>query len=339
MSSPRHPSRGALRTPTLIALVIAALGAGVGLWLVLDPMPELAGGHAPPPSAVTVLLEPPAAVPDEATIELAALRVPAAVEPADALPPPPEDPGVEIAAGDAWLTYARPFDAPPGTPRIAIVVTGLGTSAAATGAAVRLPGGVTLSFSSQGRNLQDWVDKARAAGHEVMIDLPMEPLDYPALDPGPQTLLTSLTSAENVALLKWHLARAIGFVGVMHSMGSRFTASPDALRPVLSALKVRGLIFLDGRTTSHSVAARLASSIGLPRVINDRFLDDHASRDAIDRRLAEIETIARDTGYAVAIGQAYPVTFERLARWLPTLAERGFVLAPISALINRQTLQ
>lgn len=336
--SPKHPSQGALRAPTLIALVIAALGAGVGLWLVLEPMAESTGAHAPPPSAVTVSLDPPASAPDGAMIELAALRVPAAIEPAEAPPPPPDDPGIEIAAGDAWLSYARPFDAPPGTPRIAIVVTGLGTSAAATGAAIRLPGGVTLSFTSQGRNLQDWVDKARAAGHEVMIDLPMEPLDYPALDPGPQTLLTSLTSAENVALLKWHLGRAIGFVGVMHSMGSRFTASPDALRPILSALKVRGLIFLDGRTTSHSVAARLASSIGLPRAINDRFLDDHASRDAIDRRLAEIEAIARDTGYAVAIGRAYPVTFERLANWLPTLAERGFVLAPISALINRQAL-
>jgi hypothetical protein len=306
---------------------------------VFDTVPELAGRHAPPPSAVTVVLDRPAGATNQARLELAALRVPAADEPAALLPPPPDDFGTVIAAGDAWLTYARPFDAPPGTPRIAIVVTGLGTSASATGAAVRLPAGVTLSFSSQGRSLQDWVDKARAAGHEVMIDLPMEPLDYPVIDPGPQTLLTSLTSAENVALLKWHLGRAIGFVGVMHSMGSRFTASPDALRPVLSALKVRGLIFLDGRTTSHSVAARLASSIGLPRVINDRFLDDHASRDAIDRRLAEIETIARDTGYAVAIGRAYPVTFERLANWLPTLAERGFVLAPISALINRQALQ
>ena len=297
-----------------VALAIAALGAGVGLPLVLDPMPAFAGA------------------PDDAAVELAALRMPDAGEPAD-------NPGVEIAAGDAWLIYARPFDAPPDTPRIAIVVTGLGTSASATGAAVRLPGGVTLSFTSEGRNLQDWVNRARAAGHEVMIDLPMEPLDYPAIDPGPQALLTTLTSAENVALLEWHLGRAIGFVGVMHSMGSRFTASADALRPVLSALNARGLIFLDGRTTSHSVAARLASSIGLPRVINDRFLDDHASRDAIDRRLAEIEAIARDTGFAVAIGRAYPVTFERLGNWLPTLAERGFVLAPVSALINKQVLQ
>ena len=331
----------------LIALVIAALGAGAGLWLTLDAMPGATMALVQPPSAVTVALDPPATAPAVATIELVTARVsaaddagrdPGAVELA-AAPPPPPDPGNEIVAGDVWMKYARPFDAPPGTPRIAIVVTGLGTSASATGAAVRLPGGVTLSFSSQGRDLQTWVDKARAAGHEAMIDLPMEPLDYPAVDPGPNTLLTSLPSVENVARLKWHLGRAVGFVGVTHSMGSRFTASPDALRPVLSALKVRGLIFLDGRTTSHSVAARLASTIGLPRAINDRFLDDHASRGAIDRRLAEIEAIARDTGYAVAIGHAYPVTLERLAAWLPTLAERGFALAPISAVINRQALQ
>ena len=142
-----------------------------------------------------------------------------------------------------------------------------------------------------------------------------------------------------MARLKSHLGRAIGYVGVTHNMGSRFTASSDDLRPVLSALKVRGLMFLDARTSSNSVAARLAATIGLPRAINDRFLDVQASRPAIDQRLGEIEAIALANGFAVAVSHPFPVTLERLARWAASLDESRFVLAPISALVNKQAVR
>ena len=111
---------------------------------------------------------------------------------------------------------------------------------------------------------------------------------------------------------------------------------PDALRPVLTRLRDRGLIFLDARTTPRSVAAGLASSISLPRAINDRLIDQEASRASIDALLADIEKVAKETGNAVAMGQPYPVTFERLAAWLPTLEGKGIALAPVSAIVNRQ---
>ncbi|MCH9020135.1 MAG: divergent polysaccharide deacetylase family protein, partial [Proteobacteria bacterium] len=237
------------------------------------------------------------------------------------------------------LAYARPFDASEDRPRIAIVVTGLGPGEAATAAAIRLPGGVTLAFLSHARDLQAWIDRARAAGHEVLLDVPMEPIGFPRIDPGPHALLTSLSGAENVDRLKWHLGRAIGYVGVTHDMGARFTTSAVALRPVLSALRVRGLMFLDSRTARDSVAARLATTIGLARAVNDRFLDDRAARGDIDRRLGEVERIARETGYSVAIGHAYPVTLERLDLWLATFDEKRLALAPISAVVNRQTVR
>ena len=145
-----------------------------------------------------------------------------------------------------------------------------------------------------------------------------------------------MSAAENAARLDWHLNRASGYVGVTHSMGSRFTASSDHMRPILSALKVRGLMFLDARTSANSVAARLATAIGLPRAINNRFLDTQASRAAIDRRLDEIERIARRVGFSVAISHAYPVTLERLERWIESLEAKKLSLAPISALVNKQ---
>ena len=262
--------------------------------------------------------------------------------PADALPeakmPPPATADADARVGETWIAYARPFDPPQGRPLIAVVVTGLGLSQAATAAAIRLPSAVTLGFSSYARDLQEWIDLARASGHEVILDLPMEPVDYPAINPGPQALLTSLTAAENAGRLEWHLDRATGYIGVTHNMGSRFTASPDDMRPVLSTIKARGLMFLDSRTTSASVGAALAVKMALPRAANDRFLDAEASRPAIDRRLAEVERIARRTGYSVTVGHAFPVTLDRLADWLETFEEKGIALAPISAVVNKQNL-
>ncbi|MCH7930040.1 MAG: divergent polysaccharide deacetylase family protein [Proteobacteria bacterium] len=296
---------------------------------------------ATPETAVPESATPETATPETETLETATLETetPAPPAPEVAAPAAAEPPTPSIALAPTWLAYARPFDAPKDRPRIAIVVTGLGPGEAATAAAIRLPSGVTLAFVSHARDLQAWIDRARAAGHEVLLDVPMEPIGFPRIDPGPHALLTSLSGAENVDRLKWHLGRAIGYVGVTHDMGARFTTSAVALRPVLSALRVRGLMFLDSRTARDSVAARLATTIGLARAINDRFLDDRAARGDIDRRLGEVERIARETGYSVAIGHAYPVTLERLDLWLATFDEKRLALAPISAVANRQAVR
>jgi polysaccharide deacetylase 2 family uncharacterized protein YibQ len=237
----------------------------------------------------------------------------------------------------AWRVYARPFDAAEQRPRLAIVLGDLGLSQQATMTAIqKLPAGVTLAFAPYAGNLQDWIAQARAAGHEVLLQLPMEPLDYPASDPGPKALLTSLSPADNQARLEWVLSRVTGYVGVTNYMGSKFTMAPEALRPVLAELKGRGLLFLDSRSNQQSVGGRLAREVGLPVALNNRFLDNEASRTAIDARLDELERIARAGGTAVGIGYPYPVTIERIAAWAQRLPERGLVLAPVSAVVNRQ---
>lgn len=240
----------------------------------------------------------------------------------------------------AWQVYARPFDETEKRPRIALIVGDLGLSAAATTAAIqRLPAPVTLAFAPYAHNLNDWIAQARAAGHEVMLQLPMEPLDYPTSDPGPQALLTSLDAAGNLQRLEWVLSRVAGYVGVTNYMGSKFTTSPDNLRPVLTALKGRGLLFLDSRSSQRSVAAKLAKELGMPVAVNNRFVDNEASRAAIDARLDELERIAKATGIAVGIGYPYPVTIERIGAWAQGLPGRGLALAPVSAVVNRQAVE
>ena len=244
---------------------------------------------------------------------------------------------VPPGAAPAWREFARPFPSTETRPRIAIVVAGLGLSDAATTAAIQqLPSEITLSFSPYSNRIEEWVAMARAAGHEVMIDLPMEPASFPRDDPGPQALLTTVSDGTNAERLAWVLGRAEGYVGVASYMGSRFTTSPDHLRPVLEELERRGLMFLDSRAAADSEAAKLAGEIGLGHAINDRFLDHEASRVAIDGRLQQIERIARTKDVAVAMGYAYPVTIERLTRWVRGLPGKGLALAPISAVVNRQ---
>lgn len=236
-----------------------------------------------------------------------------------------------------WLVYARGFDDRDRRPRIALVIVGLGLSEASTQAAIqRLPGAVTLAFAPYAKTLDRWIPLARAAGHEVLLTLPMEPDNYPADDPGPHALLTSLAPAENLKRLRWVLSRASGYIGVINDMGSRFTTSSRHLDPVLAELKRRGLMFVDSGASLRSVAARMATRIGLARAINNRFIDVKASREAIDKRLSEIERIARTNGHALGVGTPYPVTFERVGRWLRQFEKKGLILVPVSAIANKQ---
>ena len=237
----------------------------------------------------------------------------------------------------AWQVYGRPFDDSDQRPRIAIVIAGLGLSRSATETSIdRLPGEISLAFVPNTAGLGDWIPRARGAGHEALLLLPMEPEDYPTSDPGPNALLTSLTREDNLARLEWLLGRFTGYVGVTNYMGGRFSTSSRHLRPVLRAVNDRGLMYLDSRIAPQSQAPRIAGEINLPIALNNRFLDATISRVAIDANLEQLEKIARTTGFAVGMGFPYPVVIERVAAWAGTLPGRGFVLAPISAIVNRQ---
>jgi hypothetical protein len=177
---------------------------------------------------------------------------------------------------------------------------------------------------------------ARAAGHESMLMVPMEPSNYPEFDPGPQALLTSLSDAENIDRLEWMLGRGVGYVGVTSFMGSRFTSSARHMRMFLESLKKRGLLFLESQTRANTMTAEMAASVNLPFAANLLYIDGKASRAAIDNQLREAESLARRLGAAVIMGFPYPVTLERVAEWAASVEKRGFALAPVSALAVRR---
>ncbi|MFC4272044.1 hypothetical protein GQF03_15215 [Sneathiella chungangensis] len=239
-----------------------------------------------------------------------------------------------------WKEFAAAFTAQENLPRIAIVISEAGMNSEKTRMAINnLPAAITLGFNPYGDNLQLLVDEARQAGHEVLLQVPMEPFGYPAIDPGPQALRTDLTDMENLARLEWTLNRITGYAGLTNQMGSKFTATAEALRPAFDLIREKGLLYLDSRTASNSVAAAIAAELEIPVAINNRFLDHKADGDVIDARLQELEEIARRTGSAIGIAYPHEETFRHLADWAKTLEEKGLALAPVSALVNRQEIR
>lgn len=225
--------------------------------------------------------------------------------------------------------YARPFT-PNGRPKIAIVIGGLGLNARATQQAIEtLRPEITLSFVPYAEGLQGWIDMARAHGHEVLLETPMEPIDYPDNDPGPYTLMAEADAPETAKKLEWILSRATGYYGLTNYLGSRFLADEKAYEAFAAAARGRGLGFIDDGSAARRGGA-------LPRATAERVIDDQLSQAAIDQQLLALEASALQRGQSLGSGFAYPVTLEKIARWSASVEERGYQLAPASALAAKR---
>ena len=230
--------------------------------------------------------------------------------------------------------YARPAAAGQGAPRIVLVVGGLGISQTGTQKAIRaLPDDVTLAFAASGSSLRRWVTDAREKGHEVLLQVPLEPVGYPAVDPGPHTLLASAgVGGED---LSWALGRMTSYAGVMNHMGARFLAEDAALRSFLGELARRGLLFLDDGSTSQSLSRKVGDEVGAPVLVADLTVDEARAPAEIAKALARLEEIARAKGIAVGVASAFPATVEAIVAWAPLAAQRGVALVPASAGLSR----
>lgn len=238
-----------------------------------------------------------------------------------------------------WQVYSRPASSLESRPRIAVVVTNLGTRKETTEQALRMPGPVTLTFAPYARKLGEWIDKARADGHEVMITLPMEPRDFPRSDAGPYALLTTLTPEQNMRRLEWVLSRATGYIGVTNYQGSGFAAKQSAVSPIMSAIARRGLIYFDTSMNADSDALEAAKSAGGVGAEADIVADSDLNRRAISRKLAEAEVVAKSNNTAIVLIDSYPVGIDRVTRWIEELKDKGIVITPLSAILAARAKQ
>ena len=216
-------------------------------------------------------------------------------------------------------------------PVVAIIVGGLGVGAAKTTEAImKLPAAVTLAFTPYGSDPTRLAERARAQRHEILLQIPMEPFDYPDNDPGPQTLLTTLGSEQNLDRLYWHLSRFQGYAGIANFMGGRFVVTDAAMQPIIREAGKRGLGFLDDGSAPHSVASTLASGQSVPFARADLSIDAVPTAAEIDRALAKLESLAKERGTAVGVAAALPVSIERIGVWIKALEGHGIMLVPLT---------
>ncbi|MBS0247499.1 MAG: divergent polysaccharide deacetylase family protein [Proteobacteria bacterium] len=235
--------------------------------------------------------------------------------------------------GKALAVYA-PVKALPvnlkDRPRIAIIITGVGISASGTADAFTLPSSATFAVAPYAVDVAKLAERARDEGHELLLQAPMEPFDYPNNDPGPQTLLTSLTPEQNIDRLHWLMSRMQGYVGLISYMGARFLATESAMSPVINETAKRGLLFIDGGASSRSVAGSLAAAKSMPCAKADIVIDAVPTPVEIERALARLEIVARESGAAIGLATALPGTVNRVAEWMKKVESRGFVLVPVT---------
>ena len=229
--------------------------------------------------------------------------------------------------------YARPTSRrSAANARVVLIVGGLGISQTGTQEALRvLAPEVTVAFAPYGSSLDRWMTRARGDGHELLLQMPMEPFDYPDNDPGPHTLLTGATPEINGERLQYLLGRLTNYVGIVNYMGAKFTSNDAALSAAMKEIGGRGLMWVDDGTSSRSLAEPTARSTRTPFARADIVIDGVAADDMIEARLAQLEQMARAKGLAIGTASALPITLRHLERWTKTLEARGITLVPISA--------
>lgn len=241
---------------------------------------------------------------------------------------------VAASSDQAWRRNAVPLRDLNARPLVAIVIDDVGLDRPRSKRAWELPGPLTMSFLPYAKDVREQARAARGRGHELMLHLPMEPAGRN--DPGPGALLVSMTDAEIRQRTAAALGSFDGFAGVNNHMGSRFTAFRPGMETVMRQLKPPGLMFLDSKTTKESVGELAAMDQGVPAIARHIFLDDDESLEAVRRKLAEVEVIAKRQGFVVAIGHPHEATLQALAEWLPTVQSKGLALAPATAVLRKR---
>jgi len=218
-------------------------------------------------------------------------------------------------------------------PRVAIIIDDLGNDRRLARKFIRLDHNLTISVLPKSPFTKRIAREAREKGLEVMLHQPMEPNEYPHVNPGPGVLLSTMSPDEIIDQLNINLDEIPGIKGINNHMGSKMTANAPQMRQIFSVLKRRGLYFVDSRTTRETMCRMSAGLLQVPFAERDVFIDHRHTSAFLRRQLKELVRIAKKKGFAVGIAHPHVSTYEVLQESLPDL-KKQIKLVPISQIVN-----
>jgi polysaccharide deacetylase 2 family uncharacterized protein YibQ len=218
-------------------------------------------------------------------------------------------------------------------PQVTIIIDDLGYDRKLAEKLSQLDAVLTFSILPHSPFQESIANSAKARGFEIMLHLPMEPIEYPSVNPGPGTLLTSMTPDQLIHQLKEDLKAVPYIKGVNNHMGSKMTAESSRLYQIFSVLKERNLYFIDSRTTSQTLCKPSARLFQIPFAQRDVFLDHLQDAEFIRKQIKELIRVAQHNGYAVGIGHPHLITINILREMLPEL-QKKVKLVPASEIVH-----
>ncbi len=246
--------------------------------------------------------------------------------------------GADIQVGELEMEEVSIGDLSD-NPVIVIIIKGLGLSASTTERALELPTDVTLGFSPYSPSIEEWVDRAKKTGHEIVLGVPMETENYNINDPGPYALIKASSKEDNITRLKMLLGLIDGYSAIYSNQKEVFSNSINSVKPILEELKKQRKYYIYGKGYADFSLIQVANGLNYPLLVNDVLLDDDISSKAINQKLRDIEKIAKEKGYVVAMAHPYPITIRMLERWLPDVEEKGLKIVPASFLLGKKIVE
>jgi len=219
-------------------------------------------------------------------------------------------------------------------PKLVLIIDDIGYSESAAFDLMALDPNITLSLLPGSPHGKAIARVARRKGLELMLHQPMEPNEYPKVDPGPGAIFAAMDPDELIRTLEVNLTAYAGVKGVNNHMGSKLTSLSPQMYQVMTLLKKKGLYFIDSRTSAKTVSRSAARLMQVPFAERDVFLDHVQSREAVVRQVKKMLAIAEKHGSAVGIGHPHKVTCTVLAEMMPEIQRRVTLVRP-STLVAR----
>jgi hypothetical protein len=317
-SSPKKKTRRKSRKTKLFKSSLIKAFAGIAILVVFVVAAGLVAHFLTAPEKPLKPVAPPESIP--------AVKQPIAKIPTFEIYPSKEIPPVK-------KSLKPPAYKKEQLPRVAIIIDDLGYDRKIAEKLSNLDAVLTFSILPHSPYQKDIARLSQGKGFDTILHLPMEPIEYPSVNPGPGTLLTSMTPDQLLHQLEIDLDAVPFIKGVNNHMGSRMTAESSQMYQIFSILKKRGLFFVDSRTTGNTLCRPSARLFQIPFAQRDIFLDHKQDKEFIRRQIKKLVQIAKHNGQAVGIGHPHSITYKVLREMLPDI-QKEVQLVPTSEIVH-----